>query len=179
MGNEHEVIEHDIDQARGDLSRNLDALTDRVSPGRVVDRKVGAVKSRFGAARDAVMGSASSASGATTSTVENAGDTLTSQARGNPLAAGLIAFGAGWLASSLVPASEAESRLADRAVESAKDLGEPVVDQAKSVAGDVGADLKDKAAQSVSELKDSATESAQHVKDDTQAAAQGVRDDVS
>jgi hypothetical protein len=177
-----EAIEHDIENTREDLSRNLDALADRVSPGRVVGRQVDSVKGRFSGAKDAVMGKASSVSDASGSAAGSVGDAagkVSDQAQGNPLAAGLIAFGAGWLVSSLLPASQTEAKLAGHAIDTAKEHGQPLIDHAKSVGQEVGGDLKDKAAQAASEVKDSAVESAQHVKDEGQSAADGVRDDVS
>lgn len=182
MGKEPEVIEHDIESSREDLSRDLDALADRVSPGRVVGRQVDSVKSgvkgRVSGARDAVMGSASTVSDAAGS-VSDAPGMITRRAEGNPMAAGLIAFGAGWLVSSLIPASKTESKLADQAIDTAKEQGQPLVEHAKSVGQEMGDDLKDKAAQSASELKDSATESAQQVKQEGQTATDDVRNDLS
>lgn len=182
MGKEPEVIEHDIENSRQDLSRNLDALADRVSPSRVVGRQVEGVKGKFTGAKDAVMGKAGSvsdASGSAAGTVSDTASKVSDQAHGNPLAAGVIAFGAGWLLSSLIPASSTESRLASQAIDTAKDLGEPLVEHAKTVGQEVGDDLKDKATHAAAEIKDSATESAQHVKDEGQSAADNVRDDVS
>lgn len=56
-----------------------------------------------------------------------------SKAGGNPLAAGLIAFGTGLVISSLIPASDKEAELAGQVVEAAKEHGQPLIDQAKSV----------------------------------------------
>jgi hypothetical protein len=182
MGKEPEVIENDIESTREDLSRNLDALADRVSPGRVVGRQVDSVKGKLGSAKDAVMGSAGSvsdASGSAASGVSDMAGKVSGQAKGNPLAAGLIAFGAGWLVSSLLPATDAEAKLAGQTVDSAKELGQPLVDHAKSVGHEMGEDLKDKATQAASEVKDSVTESAQHLKDESQSAVDDVRSDVS
>ncbi|MCL3817533.1 DUF3618 domain-containing protein [Aeromicrobium wangtongii] len=186
MGKEPEVIEEDIQSSREDLSRDLDALADRVSPGRVVGRKVEGVKGRLSGAKDSVMGSASSMSGASGSAagsvsgaVSDTAGKVSSQATGNPLAAGLIAFGAGWLVSSLLPASTAEARLAGQAVDMAKEQGQPLIEHAKSVGQEIGDDMKDKATQAASDVKDTATESAQHVKDEGQTATEGVRSDLS
>ncbi|MRJ76166.1 DUF3618 domain-containing protein [Aeromicrobium sp. SMF47] len=182
MGKEPEVIEQDIESTREDLSRNFDALADRVSPSRVVGRRVDSVKGRITGAKDSVMGVAGSASDASGSAVGSLSDTAGSVSRrteGNPLAAGLIAFGAGWLVSSLLPASNAEAKLANQAVDTAKEQGQPLVDHAKSVAQEVGDDMKGKAAEAASDVKDTATQSAQHVKDEGQSAAEGVRNDVS
>lgn len=180
-----DAIERDIESTREDLSRNLDALADRVSPGKVVGRQVDSVKGRFSGAKDAVMGKASNVSDASGSAVGSVGDTagnaagaVSDRAQGNPLAAGLIAFGAGWLVSSLLPASQAETRLAAQAVDTAKEHGQPLVDHARSVGQEVGDDLKEKATQAATDVKDSAVESAQHVKDEGRSAADAVQDDV-
>jgi hypothetical protein len=56
-----------------------------------------------------VSGVGDAASSAASSVVETASSTGAAARRrtaGNPLAAGLIAFGAGWLVSSLLPASK-------------------------------------------------------------------------
>ena len=41
------------------------------------------------------------------------------KSEGNPLAAGLIAFGVGWLASSLIPATRREQQVASQVKEKA------------------------------------------------------------
>src|SRR5689334_2011475 len=52
-----EVIRRNIDATRADLSRDVDALTEKVSPGRVVSRNVDRAKGRVSAVTDRVMGS--------------------------------------------------------------------------------------------------------------------------
>ena len=42
-----EVIRRDIEATRADLSRDVDALTEKVSPARVVERRVDRAKSAF------------------------------------------------------------------------------------------------------------------------------------
>ena len=54
------------------------------------------------------------------------------------MAAGLIAFGAGLLLSSLIPASRAEQR----AAEGLKDQAAPLVDEAKQAAQQLREDLE-------------------------------------
>ena len=48
----------DIEATRSSLTRDIDELTDKVSPSRVIDRRKEAAKGRFGSLRDKVMGSA-------------------------------------------------------------------------------------------------------------------------
>lgn len=188
-----EQLTRDIEARRAELSRDLDALTDKVSPAQMVERRKQATKSRLHGMKDKVMGSAqdtragfssagSNATGAmsgaadsVSSTTQGAVSTIEQKTEGNPLAAGLIAFGAGWLASSLLPASEKEAQAAQKLVETAKDKGQPLVDEAKSVGQEVGQNLKESATEAAEEVKASAQESAETVKQEGQSAAETVK----
>ena len=139
-----DVIRRQIEDTRRELSYDVDALNEKVNPARVVDRRVTAAKGRMTPLKEKVMGSAqdttssahgmasnaagsvqdaaSSAAGAVqdaassaVGAVQQAPDAVVRQTQGNPLAAGLIAFGVGWLVSSLLPASEKEKQLAQQA----------------------------------------------------------------
>src|SRR4028118_1565174 len=83
-------------------------------------------KDKASSAMSSVTGAASNVSGAASS----APGQVVSQAQGNPLAAGLIAFGVGWLASSLLPASSAEQKAAVQLKEHATDLAAPIQEHA-------------------------------------------------
>ena len=182
-----------IEGTREDLSRDLDALTDKISPSQIMERRKEATKSRFRSVRDKVMGSAegtrqgmASAGGSMTGTASSAADSVTGTAHsavgtlerrteGNPLAAGLIAFGAGWLASSLLPASEKEAQAAKQVVDRAKEHGQPLMDEARSVGQEMGESLKESATQAAQEVKGAAQESAQTVKEEGRSSAETVR----
>jgi hypothetical protein len=136
-----EQIRDDIEQTQRELSADVDALTAKLSPQRIVHDKVqrartamGSVKQRVtgGAAQKApadgraavpaaaaaegtvasATGTVASAKGtvssATSSAAKTAG-TVTAVARrgilANPVAAVLIAFGAGWLIGTLLPSA--------------------------------------------------------------------------
>jgi hypothetical protein len=178
MGKEPEVIEQDIAGTRDDLSRDFDALADKVSPRRVVGRRVDTMKGKLTGAKDRVMGSAQQTGGTLTAAPSNAADSVSSATQGNPLAAGLIAFGLGWLVSSLAPATQREAQLAGQAVDMAKDHGQPLIDEAKSAGQEMGTGLKDKASEVAAELKDSAKESAEHVKAESRSTAASVKDEA-
>ena len=123
-----EVIRRDIESTRADLSRNVDALTEKVSPARVVGRNVDQAKGAVGSVKEKRHGlgrrplrqrALGSAADKASSVASSVGDTATAapsvarqKTQGNPLAAGLIAFGVGWLASSLLPATEKEQQAA-------------------------------------------------------------------
>ena len=95
--------------------------------------------------------------------------------QGAPLAAGLVAFGAGIIVAALIPASEKEAVAAGHVVDAAKEHGQPVVDQAKSMAQDVVQDVKETATDAAQEVKDTATDSAAKVKAEGQSGADEVR----
>jgi gas vesicle protein len=185
----------DIDATRANLSRDIDELTDKVSPGRVVERRKQAAKGRLGSVRDKVMGAVpmsgsgsngggvgskvSDAAGSVSDSAGGAVDAIGSKAQGNPLAAGLVAFGAGMLISALIPASQKEAEVAQRAVDAAKEHGQPVLDEAKSVGQQMGQDLKDSATESAQQVKETAQDSVENVKQEGQSSAQTVKDQAS
>jgi gas vesicle protein/ElaB/YqjD/DUF883 family membrane-anchored ribosome-binding protein len=199
-----DVIRRQIEDTRANLSYEVDALNEKVNPTRVVDRRVGRAKSSVAGLKDRVFGAAQqggsqvggraqdvagSAQGAAHSAadsvqnaahsavgaVQSAPDTLQRQAQGNPLAAGLIAFGVGWLVSSLLPTSEKEKQLAAQAESAVKEHSQPLVDQAKSVAQEIGDNLKPAAQDAVQSVKETAQEGVQTVKSEGQSAAQDVQ----
>ena len=128
-------------------------------------------KDRASSAMSSVSGAASSVSGAASS----APGQVINKAEGNPLAAGLIAFGVGWLASSLIPASSAEQKAAVQLKEHATDLAQPIQEHAKSVAQEVAGSLREPAQQAAETVKSTAQDAADSVKGEAQSA----KDDVA
>jgi ElaB/YqjD/DUF883 family membrane-anchored ribosome-binding protein len=139
MGKSAEELNTDLESSRQQLSRNIDELNDKVNPQRVIRRRKDAAVSGMGSLRDRVMGTASDtrdrASSAAGNTVAGATETASQAAQGavgtiehrtqgSPLAAGLVAFGAGMLVSALVPASDKEADAVQRAVDAAREHGQ-------------------------------------------------------
>ncbi len=198
MGEESEQLRREIDRTRAELGTDVDALTEKVSPSRVVGRRVDRTKDAIGGLKEMVMGGTSDAtssagdtlSGAASSVqggVQNAastvGDTASTAAvktkqaaKGNPLAAGVVAFGLGWLVSSLLPASQQERELAHQV----KDQAQPAVQAAGQQAGQVLSEMKDNlqqpAQQAVQSVKETATDAADTVRGDARSAASDVKD---
>ena len=179
----------DIEATRADLSRNLDELSDKVSPQRVVERRKEAARDRLASVRHKVMGvapsssshgnrSASDTASSVKGSAQSAVGSVESAAVGNPLVAGAVAFGAGMLISALLPPSTKETQAAQRVVEAAKEHGQPLLDEAKSVGQDMGKDLGDAAASAAQEVKSKAQDSVANVKDEGQASANRVKDDA-
>ena len=173
-----EAIRREIERTRGRLSEDVDTLGETVRPGNVAHRTAASAKGRLSSMKDSVMGSAhdaqSAGGGAVHAVTDTAGDLprqARSKARGNPLAAGAVAMGLGWLVGSLMPASEKERQL----VSTAKDQAQPLVDEVKSVAQDVAQDLKEPASEAARAVKETAQSGAQEVKDEGQTRAQDVK----
>jgi predicted ribonuclease toxin of YeeF-YezG toxin-antitoxin module len=97
----------------------------------------GSVLEGASSAADSVQTAASTAVGA----VQQAPDTIVRQTQGNPLAAGLIAFGVGWLVSSLLPASEKEKQLAQQAESAVREHKDQLLEPAKQAAQEIGEQL--------------------------------------
>lgn len=127
-----------------------------------------AVADKAYAAKDTVSGKASEAAGA----VREAPTAVKRQTQGNPLAAGVVAFGLGMLVSSLIPSSEKERQ----AVSTLQDNLEPVKQKATEVARDMGESLKPAAQEAAESVKSTAQESVESVRQEGQTAAQDVKD---
>ena len=216
-------IRREIERTQAHLSTDVDALTEKVTPSRIVARRVDRAKAASRRLTDRVMGSddptggydpydpynpyrggytdtrsprhaatdtarsaAGSVSDAASSAASTIQDTASSaaaavqeapqavrrQTQGNPLAAGLIAFGAGWLISSLLPASRQEQRLAQQATEKAADVGRPLADKARDAAMEIKDNLQEPAQEAVASVKDTATDAGRTVVDEGKSAAQ-------
>jgi hypothetical protein len=167
-------IQDQIEQTRATLSSDVDRLSEKVSPSRVMHRRMDGLRNTAGNVKDRVMGSAVD-SAAASSVRDAASETpaaVRRQTQGSPIAAGLIAFGIGWLASSLVPASERERELAaqarDIAQETAHDLAEPV----KQAGQEMAENLRGPAEQAVEQVKHAASDAAAETADQARSSAQ-------
>jgi gas vesicle protein len=197
VGEESDQLRRDIDQTRRELGTDVDALTEKVSPKRVVGRRVDKTKDALGGVKEKIMGTASDAtspaggvSGAASSVqdgVQNAAstvsDTATSaaqtarrQAKGNPLAAGVVVFGLGWLASSLLPASKKERELAHTVKDQAQPAVQAVGQQAGQALSEVKDNLQEPAQQALQSVKDTGSDAASTVTDEARSAGQDVKD---
>jgi uncharacterized protein DUF3618 len=224
-----EEIRREIERTQANLSQDVDALTEKVTPSKIVERRVdrardtavrlkekvmgsnpmnsghhissgGGVSGAASQAADRVSGTASSAAssvqGAASTAassvqgvastaagavqdaassaagaVQEAPQAIRRQTRGNPLAAGLIAFGAGWLVSSLLPASRREQELADQAKQVAQEKVQPVLTQ---VAGEVKENLAGPAQDAVESVKATAQDAKDTVAEEGRAAKDNV-----
>ena len=161
--NDPDQLRAEIERTRSDLSQNVNALGEAVTPGNIAKRQVDKVAGAAVGLKDKVMGTVDDATSSAADTASGAGDRVgevkdqaARKARGNPMAAGLIALGAGWLLGSLLPASDKERELAA----AAKEKAQPMVDEVKNVAQEAAENLKEPAQQAAESLKATAQDAA-------------------
>jgi len=196
-----EVLRAEIARTRAELSGNVDALTETANPKNIADRQVTKVKSAARGVREHLMGApddpddsgtvgdrvgavtdrASGALGSVQDRASGAVDTVTDaprqlqrKARGNPLAAGLIAFGIGYLISGAIPASAKEQQVASRL----QDKAAPLTDKVREAASEAADRLREPAQEAVASIKDTATDAVATVKDQGTTAKDDVQGQV-
>jgi hypothetical protein len=187
MTSEPDQIRGEIQQTHRELSADVGALTEKLSPPRMVQRRVRRTRAAMTNAKDKIMGStasrtpASAATDKVASAASSAADAASSapemarrHTRGNPLAAGLIAFGAGWLISSLLPATAPEQHVATQVKDLATEKGRPVAEQLGEAAQQAREELREPVRQSAESVKETVTGAASAVADDARSAAGDV-----
>lgn len=204
-------IRDEIAATRSRMSGTIDALEDRVHPSRVADRNRAKVRSRWQSLRDNVMGSiddltpddsgdgrdAGDVADDARQAVRNAPQRVKRRTRGNPMAAGMVAFGLGAIIGSALPETDAEQEAAERAAERvdtdrlrqeaqrvAQEVREPVEAQARQAAEEVrqtarseAEDVHSDAQSSAERVRSHAEDEAQQVRDSAQDSAEQVRSD--
>jgi len=196
MSENPDAIRADIEATRARLGTNVDAVADKVTPSNIVHRQTDKVKDAVFGVKDKIMGAADTATSNVHSATSNvhsaagsAGSNIGSavgdagsaiadaphqaavKTQGNPLAAGLIAFGAGLLVSSLIPPSQKERE----AAEALKSAAEPVTTQLTETAKDMAQGLKEPAQEAMENVKATATDAVQTVKEEGQGGVSDVK----
>jgi Protein of unknown function (DUF3618) len=192
MGKSASEVKSDIEGTRQEMSETIDAIADRTSPGRIIQRRrqrvasgwrsvrervMGRTADTYGSASDATHGAADSARDAAGSVVEEARqapEKVLEQTQGNPIAAGIIAFGGGLLVASLIPPSEVEQRLAGRVVERAQ----PLRDELQRAGQEVAEDVRSTAQEGAEQVKQRASQAAGTVQEDVRSSAGTVQEDA-
>ncbi|MFG1776892.1 DUF3618 domain-containing protein [Micromonospora sp. NPDC049048] len=205
MSTDPDQIRREIEATRSNLSSDVDALAYKVSPARIVDDRKQRARNALQNVRDKVMGTASDLGHSTKHGAHTVGDHASSAAstvsdkahsaastvsdaahraphvirqksEGNPLAAGLIAFGVGWLASSLIPATRREQQVASQVKERAGEHAGAVKEKLGEVANELKEELREPAQHATEAVRSTAQDAVHAVKDDTRSAAHDVRD---
>jgi hypothetical protein len=186
MSENPDAIRADIEATRARLGTNVDAVADKVTPSNIVQRQTDKVRDAVFGVKEKVMGTTDDLTTRAHARTDQAGNALhdageaigdaphqvKAKTQGNPLAAGLIAFGAGMLLSSLIPASEKEREAAD----ALKTAAEPMTTELTEAAKDMAQGHKEPAREAMENVKATATDATQNVKAEGQVAAADVKD---
>lgn len=190
MGATTEDLRAELEVQRSNLSRDVEAIGDRVTPGRIVDRQRAQARRSIHDLRDRVMGTAHSvqSSGGTAvstaeSTLSDVGSAATgaladvrdrvtglpdqarSQTRGAPLVAGAVAFGIGALVGAVIAPTRKEQELVRRHED---DIGQAV--------SHLKAEVSDLAAEAREHLEPEVTTAASDLADQARVAAADVKE---
>jgi len=174
MGEATDDVRREIEDTRYELGNTIDAIGDRVIPGRVIERRKNQMSLGVRSVMDRVMGKAHDARqavGDAGSSVTDAPGAVLTQTQGAPLAAGALAFAAGFLVAAAFPPSQTEKDVV-------ADKVEPVKQQLSQVGHEVADHLKDPAADAVQSVKSAAQDAAQQVAATAKDAAQQTSGDV-
>ncbi|MBY5161361.1 DUF3618 domain-containing protein [Salsipaludibacter albus] len=194
-----ERIREEIRMTRGRMDDTLGQLEDRVAPSRVAARGRARLRSNWRRLRGTVMGTVDDRTSHAAGSSRSPGDVASGAAhqarqapdaarratRGNPLAAGMVAFGLGALVAAALPESEQERRLVEDGVDrvdlqrlrnqvedAVEEVREPVEAQARE-----GLDqVKDTASSEADGLRDEARSSQQRVTGEARGAGETARD---
>lgn len=175
MGQSAEELRQSIAETRGQLGDKVDAISDQVSPGRIVERQKDKVRSRWASARESLMGGATDSRSSVAGVgeaVSNAPQSAVQQAQGRPLATGAVAFGLGFLAAAVFPGSRTEGEFAQKL----QDVAQPTIDQIKASGQDAVSALREPAQDAAQQLKDTATTAAAQVSGTARDAAGDTKD---
>jgi len=190
VAEEPDRLRQNIENTRYALTRDVDRLAEKTSPRQIARR-------RWNTAKEKVMGStehARQAAGSGASTVQDtashvgdvasekaheaadavrsAPQAVASQASGNPIAAGVIAFGVGLLAATLIPVTDAERR----AGQELKEHGGELTDQVKQAAGELKDQVGGTVQEAVGQLKETAQDAVQNTTEQARSSAGDVKD---
>lgn len=191
-------IRDEIRMTRSRMDDTLYELEDRVAPSRVAERTRARAKSRWNSVRNSVMGSMDdpTSSGGTVPSMGSSGSSrgvgdvahdaadqarqapqmAKQKTRGNPLAAGMIAFGVGAMVSALLPESEREQQLVEDAADKV-DL-QQVRGKVEQVVQDVQEPVQERAQEGVEDIKGTASDHAREIKDKAASSGQRVKSDA-
>jgi hypothetical protein len=182
MGQSTEELKRDIEHTRADMSGTLDAIEDRVSPSRMIQRRKNRIAGSVHAVRERVMGAASemehgvaTAAGDVTGTIKDAPQAVARGTEGAPIVAGAIALGLGFLAAVAFPATDAEREASTKVAGKLEPAKQELMNSAKEVAEN----LKEPAKQAAQEVKDAASESAGAVSSTAREAVEETKQQTS
>lgn len=174
-----------LDRTKADLAEKVDDAKQKVSPSRLTRRGTDAFRRgmRTAVGSDDKAGLAGGDQGRRVASrasekASSAADSMSDAPRvarqktqGNPVAAGLLALAGGFFVAALLPPSDKERELTEKAKEKLEPLTAPLVEAGKVAAGD----LQSSAQQRLDKVKDTAADAAQQVKGHAVSSVDNVK----
>lgn len=188
-----EEIRAEIERTRQRLGADVDAVAEKVNPESVVERKKNQARSKIQDIREQVMGVADHAGDSAQDLRHGVAERVSDSAqalgdapqiakaktRGNPLAAGLIAVGAGWLIGSLLPSTSKEQELTSHLAQQAQPQMQQAAQSVKTGAQEIVENLKQPAQQAAESVKQTAQSGAEELKQHGKQAASELKDSAA
>lgn len=169
MDQRTQELRRDMEIRRQNVGRTVDEIENRVNPRHVAVRQGYRVRRKLGEWKDRIMGqfedvkeSGDERMAGVSDSVKDLRGTVTRRTRGNPLAVGAIALGAGALLAALLPESRQERRMAEKVQPGMEEVAGDLANAGREVAND----LQDSAQASASRLRESAEQSGREVSDE-------------
>ncbi len=179
-------------RAKADVAEKVEVVRHRLSPVGAIRRATSRMSGSMHGAMSAANGPPRSTAGARSALSEAPGkladkagsatETVTQQASGNPLAVGLLAFGAGVAVAGLLPPTDRERQVAGKVKEKVEPLKDQALEAGRSIMGELkpaaqaGVEqVKERAVGAVEQVKGEARGAAGELKEGTQTTAQQVK----
>jgi hypothetical protein len=195
------AVERRVERARGAATHLKDRIMGTAqSATETVGDKMSSVGGKMDSAASSATGSVSSTASSVGESVSSAASTAQAavssapekvrrQTQGNPLMAGLVAFGTGWLVASLLPATQRERQVAAQGKHLAQEHAQEVTGPLGQAASQVKDDLRESAQEAIESVRSTARDAGSHVQEQArstggdvaghaQQATQSVRNQV-
>lgn len=187
-----------IEQQRAEISHTVDQIGNRVTPSHIMARRQDRMRRRLAGWKDNVFGNdepdfapprgdrhrveepesepgvrerMGDAASTASLTAQEAPEAVRRQTRGNPLAAGAIALGTGWLIGSLLPESSTERRAVQRVEPQLKQAASEMHDEARGLADD----LREPAKHAATQVKQTGTDAAHVIEEQGRKSAEHIK----
>lgn len=160
-------VRSEIDDSRERLGQTVDAIGDKVLPGRIIERRKESAASGLRGIRERFMGSADTAghgisdmANSAVGQVKHAPDALAHRTEGSPLVVGAMAFGIGLLAAAAFKPTGPERQAVEKLADAAPQLGSKV----EAAGQELRSSAKEHVPEAAEEVQSSVAESASAVK---------------
>lgn len=181
MGESAAQLRQEIDETRQHMTMTVDAIEDRVTPGRIIERRRNRMRAGLESARDRLMGVPEHlrdrAAGTGAGVRDEAGAVahgIEHQTENNPFAAGFLAFGVGMLAATLLPPTPVEREVGGKAREAAESLKEPV----QEAVHDLAESAKEHGSEAIGSIQEAGGAAAGSVRDTAREKAADTREEL-